>query len=122
MHGRATIPGVMWTVARATRLLLCTFWAGSMLLCGLWIMMNGDRVAMELSPWLLDDPERMVRVIRMTAIGLIAGAQFLFMFLVADDLCPDAPMLVSGFLELTMTALMIGAMSIAGLNAWAMMP
>ena len=42
------------------------------------------------------------------AIALIAGSQFVFMLFLADDACPDAPMVVTGILK-----------AVVGLFTWA---
>jgi hypothetical protein len=49
------------------------------------------------------------------AVAAIAGGQFVFMVLVADELCPDAPMLVSGFLRFIVAVTVWGGLVVAAL-------
>ncbi|MCE9590783.1 MAG: hypothetical protein K8S99_09700 [Planctomycetes bacterium] len=112
----------MSILARIARLSLCSFWAGAMLLAGLWLLTHRRYIAAEMLRWLAGDPVHTVRMIHFTGTGLIAGAQYLFMFLVADDLCPDAPIVLTGFLELFTAVLALGSLAGAGWLAWAMMP
>lgn len=122
MHATAAITDAVWMLARLARLALCWFWAGIMLLAGLWLLLNNIAVAGDLMLWVSGEPTRIIRIVRLTAMGLIAGSQFLFMFLVADDLCPDAPMVVTGFLEFFAAALALGSLAAAAVLVWAMMP
>ena len=58
------------------------------------------RQALELVDLLLaPTPEVAYRITRALGVASIAGGEFLFLFLVTDELCPNAPMVLSGFLK-----------------------
>jgi len=58
------------------------------------------REAMELIGMLAGPaPESAYRITRTLGVASIAGGEFLFIYLVTDELCPNAPMVISGFLK-----------------------
>ena len=85
---------------RVLRISTGCLWAGGLLLVGLWLwgqplsFTDGDAMA-----------AGYLEVILM--VLLIAAGQFIFMVFVADVLCPDAPMVVTGLLK-----------GIAGATGW----
>lgn len=99
--------GALWVL----RLLLGSTWAGALLLMGmaLWtrpvlvVAMEGE-VGREL--------------VRAMAVSAMAGAQFMFMVLVADGLCPRAPTAMTGTCKLTAGLLTLAGMAWAGWATW----
>lgn len=85
-------PAAEAAILRALRLVLGYFWAITLGLAGLWIIAH----RMELLNMLPAAGSGLV----VATIGLcLAGAQLVFMLLVADDLCPDAPVTFTAFIK-----------------------
>lgn len=77
---------------RTLRLLLGYIWAMLLALSGVWVWMHGNELAQML-------PAGNQAVIVAAAALCLAGAQFIFMLLVVDDLCPKAPATFTIFLK-----------------------
>lgn len=77
---------------RAFRLMLGYLWAVSLALAGVWVWLHGNELAQML-------PAGQQAAVVATAALCLAGAQFVFMLLVADDLCPKASAVCIMFLK-----------------------
>ncbi len=89
-----TVRETMAMVARPLRLGLGALWAAGFLGAGLWIVSGVPQLAgrpQPLPPALLGG---------LTVLAM-AGAQFIFLVLVADELCPRAPIRVKIVCKLT---------------------
>jgi len=99
---------VFW--ARWCRRLAGVFWAASLLLIGLllldWQIMTSNP-ATSLIVLLGQGLQLGQSLCLCLAIMLIVGSQLVFMVLVADEACPDAPMVITGPAKLA-----------TGLSAW----
>lgn len=114
LKGRVLTSGV----ARVMRLGLGLVWAASMLLFGikLWTARAVLLTCFEGMRWV--DRQVLDQFGRGVAVFSIAGSTFVFMFFVADELCPRTPISVSGFLQLLAGAMAIGALCWAGWLLW----
>lgn len=96
--------------ARRCRQLAGVFWAASLLLIGLllldWQILTSNPAT---SLFVLLGPSWQLgkNLCLYLAIMLIVGSQLVFMVLVADEACPDAPMVITGPAKLAI-----------GLSAW----
>lgn len=89
-----TVREALAPMARPARLVLGTLWAAGFLVFGLvmWAApVDVGALAGAVSPAL----------IRTLAILAVAGAEFIFMVLVADEVCPRAPLTMKIALKLT---------------------
>lgn len=111
--------GLSW-LARPLRIALGYVWALALMLIGLWLWEQHGQPVHHPNTWLeMADPLVWSHIARSLAIFAIAGGGFVFMFLVADDLCPKAPTIISEFLEFFSGMLAIGALLWAGWLTWA---
>ena len=77
---------------RLLRLFLGYIWALTLALAGVWLWLHRDELAQMLGP---GDQAAVLAA----ACLCLAGAQFVFMLLVADDLCPNATKELTVFLK-----------------------
>lgn len=114
----AALASRTWIAMRWLRLGLVMFWAAALLLAGLWLIHAPAEATMLIGPLAWSGERRTADAVFFAAIAAISGAQFLFAFLVADDLCPQAPMVLRGFFELFSGALALGALGRGAWLAW----
>lgn len=123
---------VFWTIlsrvemcaswlARPLRLAVGTVWAACLLLLGLWVW---ERQVGFGAQWLSPTtagPHLGEQVARGLAVFAVSGAHFVFMFLVADDLCPRAAVGVRQFLQFFTGSLSLGALGWTGWLVFSML-
>ena len=97
--------GVTPAVRRWLRIGGGCVWAAALLLAGWWLWQQGP-TAGRLAP----SSGLAVSLAVSLAVMATAAAQYVFMALVADDLCPEAPMEVTGFLKLVAALLFVMAL------------
>ena len=115
-HG---VEAVLSWLARPLRLALGYVWALVLMLIGLWLWDQRGQPVFDHTGWLgVADPVICSQVARSLSIFAIAGGLFVFMFLVADDLCPKVPTIISEFLEFFAGTLAIGSLLWAGWLTW----
>ena len=88
----AGAPAGQGWLLRAFRLMLAWLWAMLLVMAGLWVWHHQAAMAGTLPPVL-------ARMMPAWTCLLVGGGQFVFLFLVADDLCPRAPVAMSFFLK-----------------------
>ena len=107
-----TLEGWLTWLARPLRLGLGYVWSASLLLFGLWLWEQRTEVVLPLMGWAgTGDLRTWEQIVRGFAVFATAGAQFVFMFLVADDLFPNTPLMISEFLEFFSATLALGSLA-----------
>ncbi len=100
---------------RALRIVLGYLWSVVLLLIGVWLWRHHAEIIAGLGGVLGDDPVVLMRLARCASVFAVSGGLFVYMFLVADDLCPNAPMTLSGFLRFFTGTLAMGTL---GWSVW----
>ncbi len=100
----------MWLL-QFVRIALGLVWAGSLLAGGLWVRQHAQQWAELAGTWGWSMQDAAWDLSLVAVIG-ISGAQFIFMVLVADALCPHADRNVTGFLKAFTGVLAVLAMGV----------
>ncbi|MBI1335393.1 MAG: hypothetical protein GC164_00350 [Phycisphaera sp.] len=98
--GGTGIGGTTWTVRRIVKLVTAYFWAAGMMLAGLWMLRRSAYATTVVEVVVGLGRLEAYRLTRAWGMCSVAGALFGYMFFVADDLCPRAPMVLTGTLKL----------------------
>lgn len=106
-----TFSSSMWIAVRWLRLGLVMFWTAALLMAGVWLVRAPAEALTLIGPLAFGGDLRVTDAAFFAAVAAISGSQFLFAFLVADDLCPQAPMVLRGFFELFTAVLALGALA-----------
>jgi hypothetical protein len=88
-------------------MILGSVWAAGLLIAGLFLLSLVSRSAGGLLSTLSDDLPFLKHAAAWLALAAICAAQFVFMVLVADVLCPGASMVVTGFLKTFFVSLLL---------------
>jgi len=103
---------------RSWQLGLAMVFAGGLFVPGL-ALLDGSRWLSDPATQVLLDVGVKARVLPVaamaSAVAAMAGGMFVFMVLVADELCPDAPILISGFLRFVVAVTVWGSLVVAAL-------
>ncbi len=106
-----TVEGWLSWLARPLRLGLGYLWAAALLMFGLWLWNQHGEVVTSLMGWApTNDSRAWGQIVRSLSIFAMSGAQFVFLFLVADELFPNTPLLFSEFLEFFFATVALGAL------------
>jgi hypothetical protein len=95
------------------RIALGLVWAGSLLAGGLWVQQHAQQWSEIAGTWGWSI-EAAAWDLKLVAVIGISAAQFIFMVLVADALCPHADRNVTGFLKAFTGVLAVLAMGVLG--------
>lgn len=107
MRPRSTIVRLLFAAARTARLLLGTFWAAGILAIGLVCWQWHWPVTEAIARHARGGEAAASRIVTLVIIGCIAGGQFVFIRLVANDICPRRPAMLSVFVESLAGALVV---------------
>lgn len=107
MRPRSTIVTLLFAAARTARLLLGTFWAAGILVIGLVCWQWYWPVTEAISRHARGGEAAAARIVTLIIVGSIAGGQFVFVRLVANDLCPRRHAMLSVFVEVLAGSLVV---------------
>ena len=116
MRPRSITVRFLFAAARTARLALGAFWAAGLLAIGLVCWHHSDLAAEAIARHARGGEPAAARIVTLVIVGAIAGGQFVFIRLVANDLCPRRPAMLSAFFEtLAGTLVVLSIVSLAWL-------
>jgi hypothetical protein len=113
-HAPAWLPRV-WRWGRYS---LGTVEAIGLALLGWWLWANAPDLAVEAARAVRIDAQKLATSLGLAALGLFSAGQFVFVFIVANDVCRRVPISIAAGFQWLTGAFALAALAVAAVMAW----